>query len=563
MRPGARELRLGSGLVVGAFVFTHLLNHGLGLVSLHAMEAFRRAIEPVWQSPPGAVLLYGSLAVHAWLAFRSLYRRRTMRMPAWEAWQLASGLLVPLLLAKHVVGTRVSEALLGFDVDYQYVVAVLWSAPALAVQQSLLVLLVWTHFCLGLHFWLRLRAWYARALPLLYPLAVLVPVIALLGFGRAGMEVSELLAQPGAQARIFAGWLAAGSGERVLVANLASGVPIVFYALLALLLAARALRSARSRRRRVRVDHPRGSVNARVGQTVLEALRAGGVPHASVCGGRGRCTTCRIRVDHGAAALDPPSELEAAALRRIGAVDRVRLACQVRPRQDIGITPLVLAAATARDAYSAGGVQGREQQVVMMFVDLRGSTRLGEQRLPYDVVYILNQFFAEMSAALAATEGHYAQFSGDGLLALYGLRGDIGVACRQAFAGAAEMTRRLGGLNRRLASELDEPLRMGIGIHCGEAIVGTMGPPASPNVSAIGDNVNVAARLEAMTKDLDCPLVASLDAVARAGIDASALPRHDAVVRGRAEPVTVVAVADPVAMLASSRGADPGVRVSR
>ena len=67
----------------------------------------------------------------------------------------------------------------------------------------------------------------------------------------------------------------------------------------------------------------------------------------------------------------------------------------------------------------------------------------------------------------------------------------VEVGARQALRGAAAMARRLSSLNVRLEGELAEPLRVGIGIHCGDAIVGTMGPTKSPNLSAVGDNVNI------------------------------------------------------------------------
>jgi adenylate cyclase len=99
-------------------------------------------------------------------------------------------------------------------------------------------------------------------------------------------------------------------------------------------------------------------------------------------------------------------------------------------------------------------------------------------------------------------------------------------------------------LNERLGVELREPLRIGIGIHCGEAIVGTMGPPASPNFSAIGDNINIAARLEALTRDYDCTLLVSAVTAQCAGVDLSRFPTHQARVRGRGEPVDVYAISD-------------------
>ena len=165
--------------------------------------------------------------------------------------------------------------------------------------------------------------------------------------------------------------------------------------------------------------------------------------------------------------------------------------------------------------------------------------------MPYDVVFILNQFFSEMWAALEETGGHYAQFSGDGLMALYGLESDIVTGSRQALRGAVAMTHRLSRLNARLEDELNEPLRIGIGIHCGDAIVGTMGPPKSPNLSAVGDNVNVAARLESETKPLGCTLVVSTALTRAAGVDLSAHPLHEAELRGRGGSVPVYAIDDP------------------
>jgi adenylate cyclase len=213
------------------------------------------------------------------------------------------------------------------------------------------------------------------------------------------------------------------------------------------------------------------------------------------------------------------------------------------------VTPLVPANADPEAARRPGGAQGHEQQVVAMFVDLRNSTMLGETRLPYDVVFILNQFFAEMSGALEATGGHYAQFTGDGLLALYGLETEIGPACRAALAGAAEMRRRMGLLNLQLAHELAAPLRIGIGVHAGTAIVGSMGPPTAPIVSAIGDTINAAARLESLTKDYGCTLVVSLDTLRFAGIAAPDVGLRQVEVRGRAGRLEVLPIEDPGTLL--------------
>ena len=544
-----RRLRLYTGLILAAFVISHFINHSLGLLSLEAMESYRRVNALIWQSTLGGVALYGALIIHGYLALYALFRRTTLRMPWWEALQLTFGLLIPPLIAIHVIGTRVSPWLLGFDVDYPWILYVQWSNARPLVQQPLLVLVVWIHLLVGLHYWLRLKSWYPRALPLLYALAVLLPVLALLGFARAGTEVLELATDPAMKSAIAAGWNDASRAQRQFVLGLEPKALWTMAALLVLVLAAREVRRQLRRRRKLfyALVHPTaGSIAARAGQSILEALRDAGIPHASVCGGRARCTTCRVRVGAGLEYLSAPAEMEAAALQRIGATENVRLACQTRPSRDLHITPLLPANASAADAQRPGGVGGHEQPVAVMFVDLRASTKLGEERLPYDVVFILNQFFAEMSEALHETGGHYAQFSGDGLMALYGLESDVARGCRDAMHGAAAMVRRLALLNQRLAEELPEPLQIGIGIHCGEAIVGTMGPPSSPNLSAIGDNINIAARLEALCKTYQVTLVVSEQTAQHAGVDLSAFDKHAAPVRGREEAVLVYAVPDPL-----------------
>ena len=534
-----RRLRLVTGLVIAAYVTGHFLNHALGVVSVEAMDALRRPLAAWWRSLPGSVLLYGSLLTHFALALASLMRRRTLRMPAWEACQLALGLCVLPLLAYHVVGTRFAWGLLGREVSYPRVVSAIWSDPWQIAKQITLIGVVWLHLCFGIHFWLRLKSWYPRVQQYLFAAGVLIPSLAIAGFVSAGINVMLPPPQP------------ITSEDLARLLNIRDAIYWTFGLLLAATLL---LRMARKLRRGAyRIHHSSGQViAAHAGSTILEAVRDAGIGHASVCGGRARCTTCRVRIAQGLDALEPAASLEADALRRVNAAPNVRLACQVRPAADVWITPLVPAGADAVVARRPGGVQGSERQVVAMFVDLRGSTQLGETRLPYDVVFILNQFFAEMSEALHATGGHYAQFTGDGLLALYGLEADIGPACRGALAGAAEMHRRMGLLNTRLAHELAAPLRIGIGIHAGVAIVGSMGPPSAPIVSAIGDTVNSAARLESLTKQYGCTMIVSIDTLRYAGISPPDVGVLRVEVRGKAEQLEVLPIEDPAALLLSA-----------
>ena len=161
--------RLATGLVLFAYAATHLLNHSLGLISLDAMDAGRRVFVTIWFNPLGLTLLYGSLTIHLALAFWSIYRRRSLRMPLWEAAQLLLGLMIPPLLAIHVIGSRGSHQLYGTDTNYIYELLILWVfSPKDGVQLAFVLVILWMHGCIGLHFWLRLKSWYPRALPFVY-----------------------------------------------------------------------------------------------------------------------------------------------------------------------------------------------------------------------------------------------------------------------------------------------------------------------------------------------------------------------------------------------------------
>lgn len=539
-----RRLRLITGLVIAAFVTGHFLNHALGVVSVEAMNDLRAVLARLWRSAPGTALLYGSLGTHFLLALASLYRRSTLRMPAWEAAQLLLGLAIPPLLIAHVVGTRLAWTLLEHHVDYERVVGLLWSDAGAAARQALLLLIVWAHLCFGLHYWLRLRPWYPTAQPLGFAAALLIPAIALAGFAAAGASLWPAIERVGGMEKYNLDIAGMSDADRGQLAAWREGLVWGFWLLLGGTLLARWLRARIGATYQLR--HASGRIIvAPVGRSLLEAIRDAGLPHAAVCGGRARCTTCRVRVSEGLAALPPPGPAEAKALARIDAPPSVRLACQTRPARDVAVAPLLPAGTDAAFARRPGAAQGRERRVVAMFVDLRESTRLGEARLPYDVVFIMNQFFAEMHQALRATNGYYAQFRGDGLLALYGLESEPAQACRDALAGAAEMQRRLEALNASLAADLARPLRIGIGLHVGLAIVGTMGPPEAPIHSAIGDHINIAARLEGMAKAYGCVLVVSEETLRQAGLEPRGAVLHRVRVRGRNERLNVYAVADP------------------
>jgi adenylate cyclase len=547
-----RRTRIVTGLVLFTYLTTHLLNHSLGLISLDTMEAGREWFLTLWRNPLSSALLYGSLLTHFTLALYALYQRRHLRIPFWEALQLALGLCIPLLLATHFAGTRMAYEWYGIEDMYAKTVLTLWrQKPINGLRQASLILIAWTHGCIGLYFWLRLRPWYPRYTAALYALALLMPVFALLGFVQAGREVDFLIARnPDWIEQLYDRTKVLRPGQGDDLVSLNDGIIYGFWACLGAVLAARAARHAFERRRRIRIAYPDGrQVQVPRGFSVLEASRFAGIPHASVCGGRGRCSTCRIRVTGPTSALPPASAAEQRLLQRVGVPPNVRLACQLRPAGNISVTPLLPANAQASDGYAQPAyLAGQERTIAVLFADLRSFTGIAERKLPYDLVFLLNNYFETVGEAITDAGGRVDKFIGDGVMALFGIDAGPEDGCRQALIAAKRMVEQVEVLSRALAEDLPEPLKIGVGIHCGPAVVGRMGYGETVHVTAIGDTVNVASRLQDSTKEYGCQLVISEQVAIHAGLNPSLNPisfsRHELTVRNRREPLAIFVVND-------------------
>ena len=220
----------------------------------------------------------------------------------------------------------------------------------------------------------------------------------------------------------------------------------------------------------------------------------------------------------------------------MGAPPNVRLACQLRPTRDVDVVPLLPAAATARAGERrSASASGQEQEVAVLFADIRGFTRFAERRLPYDVVFFLNRYFESVGAAIEQVGGIANQFTGDGVMALFGVDGTSEDGAGKRWPRRAA-PRAVAELSRSLAGEIDAPLRIGVGIHIGPAVVGRMGYKTADYLTAVGDTVHVASRLEQLTKDFNAALVISELVARRAGLDVSEWERHELTLRNRREP---------------------------
>ncbi len=537
----AQRLRLVSGLVLFVFAGTHFANHALGLVGLDTMMDVARWRVAVTRSIPGSLVLGFALLAHVAFSLVRLAERRTLRMPPWEAAQTLLGFAIPFLLVPHVLGTRIASLVDGTRTNYPYVIVRIW--PDGMGFQTALLLVVWLHGCLGLHAWLRLSPLYRRMAPVLAVPAVGLPAAALAGIVTQGrlMERDTVLARRFDAPDLAARWQVPPLDSTV--AAWGDTVTGAIYAAVAVALGIVLLRAAATlRARRFSITYVGGpTVRSLEGPTLLEISRANRVPHVSVCGGRGRCSTCRVLVVGGEGHLSPPGAQESAALRAIGAPANVRLACQAKPGGDVAVVRILDPRRESVNQHLTNtDVAGIEREVAILFIDIRGFTTLSERKLPFDVVFILNRFFEAAGREIEAAGGWIGGYAGDGLLALFTHPDGIAPACRSAFAAAGAVDRAVTDLNRQIAAELPTALRMAMGLHAGPLVLGRLGYGASRGRSVIGPAVNLASRLESLAKAADVQIVASSEAATRAGIGLDGLRVETVAVRGVAAPLPVI-----------------------
>lgn len=548
-----RRLRLITGSILFFYIACHTFPLIVGNHSLAAMEALRPAWHGPWETWLGLVLLYGALGIHLSLGLYAIYKRRRWRdIRQGEVLQLASGLAIPALLALHLVSTRIAVLSYGIDPSYPWIMAIYLEYDTVAGwRQAAVFGTAWLHGCTGLYYWLRLKPVWPRISAGVAGLATVWPALVLTGFYNAGTEAAARTTDPDWVAAVLRDVGQLDRDAQSFLYRLEDAIVFGLIALIGASLIARLIRQALERRRGIVHLHYDDGKEHRFnhGLSILDASRDCGVPHASVCGGRGRCSTCRVRVRHGMDLLAEASAEERKVLDRIKAGPDVRLACQCVPAPGrLDITPLLPPTAAAAQGHPArsAAAQGREIEIAILFCDLRGFTRVSEDKLPYDTVFLLNRYFDAMGRAIEESGGHLDKFIGDGVMALFGIETTPREGCRDALDAARRMSERLAALNIGLANDLDEPLRIGIGIHVGSAIVGEMGYGKAVQLTAIGDSVNTASRLEAKSKEYGAQLVAS-----RAVFRAAEIPFKDrgwiedeTEIRGRAQPIRIVALTD-------------------
>ena len=245
-------------------------------------------------------------------------------------------------------------------------------------------------------------------------------------------------------------------------------------------------------------------VDAETGETLLHASLRASIAHAHACGGNARCSTCRVLIIDGLEHCAPPNDKEAVLAERLHFSPDIRLACQTTVSGDVELRRLVLDAEDIEltSLFKAGSSPtsvGEEKEVAILFADIRGFTTFAEALPPYDVVHVLNRYFHQVGRAIHHNGGCIDNYMGDGLMALFGVEDSSG-ATLQAIRAGLDMLEAVERLRPYLQSIYTRSFQIGVGVHYGEVVVGAIGHDETKRVTAIGDAVNLASRIESVNK---------------------------------------------------------------
>jgi len=539
------KVRIWTGWIFLSFLILHLLNHCLGLIGLEAASFGLTVMTFVLRGPWTSWILPTVGTLHVLCSLLALTRRRFIKSLTWyQKWQYGTGFALPLLSVAHVAHTRALWTTEGINHNYITYLQELWRPNYGWLLMLGLIIMSLGHGGLGFWFYLRSKnqQWanlWGRALM----------VLGITGFFGAHYLSGEVWLrsqlEPGwydhakqLQGPVGLDWRAEGIE---LYYNLLLG----YLALFTVALVWRVLRQRTAAG--ITIEYAGGrKIKVPAGTSILEASNLAGIPHAQLCQGQGRCSTCRVFLSIGYAELPLALPDEEEVLQSLNVHAGTRLACQCRPTSDLKVDLLI--PATVQFVEGAKRRQrfiGEEKDLVILFADIRGFTHFSEKMLPYDLVSVLNRYFSAVGASIEANHGYLDKFIGDGTLAVFGIDGDLPKAARGAIRAAQDLINRLDKLNQEITNDIAEPLRIGVGLHAGKTIIGEMGYKTSLSLTVIGDTVNTASRLESMTKTHKCMLIMSDQVAGEAGVELDTLIKKEVEIRGRDQHLNIWLSDDP------------------
>lgn len=248
-------------------------------------------------------------------------------------------------------------------------------------------------------------------------------------------------------------------------------------------------------------------------KTILENSLANNIPHTNACGGKAKCSTCRILVTENLDAFGKRNEKEEKMAKQKFFPSNIRLACQSKPQKNVTIRRLVVDEKQTEEAIGEGklfpGPFGLDETVTVLFSDIRSFTTFSETALPYDIVHILNDYFQAVCEPIDKQMGYVDKYIGDGIMAIFGIGGSDDGGSSAALAAGFEMLENLKSFNEEFQKKYNHQFQIGIGLHSGEAVLAKIGFKKKRQFTAIGDTVNTASRIESSTKKVGTPLLVS------------------------------------------------------
>lgn len=240
-------------------------------------------------------------------------------------------------------------------------------------------------------------------------------------------------------------------------------------------------------------------------ESILQASLRSGIPHTHVCGGHARCSTCRVLIVAGMEHCAPRNAQEQQMADQLHFSPDIRLACQTLVTGDVKLRRLILDASDVALTdqlrfQETRRLIGEERHVAVLFADIRSFTAFAERLPPYDVIHALNRYFYRMEEIIRSHRGYIDNYMGDGFMAIFGATDREEEAPLDAVLAGIEMLDAMKKLAPYYAGIYGQSLRIGIGVHYGNVVLGSIGPPGRNRITAIGDAVNFASRIEAANK---------------------------------------------------------------
>lgn len=248
------------------------------------------------------------------------------------------------------------------------------------------------------------------------------------------------------------------------------------------------------------------AIEAQAEETILQALLRHDILQAHICGGKGRCSTCRVLILEGLPFCSPRTHREQRLAERLHFPPNIRLACQTHLSGSIRLRRLIiddedLECTDLTILKDQAAIVGTEKGIFILFADIRGFTTFAETLLPYDVVHVLNRYFNRMGRVIRHYHGHINAYMGDGLMALFEAEDPAQGAAWAVQAGLAMLTE-VERLQPYLQELFHRTFDIRIGLHYGKVVTGAFGAAEQRKETVIGDAVNVASRIEAANKQV-------------------------------------------------------------